>query len=437
MKRIFLLLMIAAMSVLSCKSSQVEPNDINKAKEIYKKYASRNDLTVALIGEYKGYNAVMLKAHTDEEWEFICKEFDIKPEKEINQEFINKRTVVSKSDTSSKNMEDVENFIENIGINIDSLISELHIDTLINDKEIKNVIAVGEVAASIKKLVPELATGDRINKEKFEELYKLIIGHHPQEISENYGIPYERATLMLPNIIIYQSFLNNCKAEEIYFPNVDFNDGITANYMDEGSRVVFEHNFEEDVIASAHNIARRYRCNKSHIERIADYALKIFDAVKKPYGMGKIERLQLQISSLLHDCGNFINMNDAAKNSYYIIANTEIIGFSHKERMEVANIVKYNTHYLPGKNKVSAELDGCDYMNIAKLTAILRIANVLDKSHTQKIEDLSVSVKDNQLVITANTYEDIALEAGLFESRADFFEKIYGIRPILRQRRTV
>ena len=87
MKRIFLLLMIAAMSVLSCKSSQVEPNDINKAKEIYKKYASRNDLTVALIGEYKGYNAVMLKAHTDEEWEFICKEFDIKPEKEINQEF--------------------------------------------------------------------------------------------------------------------------------------------------------------------------------------------------------------------------------------------------------------------------------------------------------------------------------------------------------------
>lgn len=307
----------------------------------------------------------------------------------------------------------------------------------LNDKEIKNVIAVGEVAASIKKLVPEFGAGDRINKSQFEELYKLIIGHHPQEISEKYGIPYERATLMLPNIIIYQSFLNNCKAEEIYFPNVDFNDGITASYMDEGSRVVFDHNFEEDIIASAHNIARRYRCNKSHIERIADYALKIFDAVKKPYAMGKIERLQLQISSLLHDCGNFINMNDAAKNSYYIIANTEIIGFSHRERMEVANIVKYNTHYLPGKNKVSAELDGCDYMNIAKLTAILRIANVLDKSHTQKIEDLSVSVKDNQLLITASTYEDIALEAGLFESRADFFEKIYGIRPILRQRRTV
>jgi len=307
----------------------------------------------------------------------------------------------------------------------------------LNDKEIKNVIAVGEVAASIKKLLPAAERGDKVSKEQFEELYKLIISHHPQEISDKYGIPYERATLMLPNIIIYQSFLNNCKAEEIYIPNVDFNDGIVASYMDEGSRVVFDHNFEEDIVASAYNIAKRYRCNRDHIDRITDYALKIFDSIKKPFALGKIERLQLHISALLHDCGNFINMNDAAKNSYYIIANTEIIGFSHKERMEVANIVKYNTHFLPGKNKISAELDDCDYMKIAKLTAILRIANVLDKSHTQKIEDLSVSIKGEQLIITAKTYEDIALEAGLFESRADFFEKIYGVRPILKQRRTV
>lgn len=307
----------------------------------------------------------------------------------------------------------------------------------LNDKEIKNVIAVGEVAASIKKLVPEMDSGEKISKAQFDELYKLIIGHHPQEISEKYGIPYERATLMLPNIIIYQSFLNNCKAEEIYFPNVDFNDGIAASYMDEGSRVVFDHNFEEDVVASAYNIAKRYRCNKNHIDRTTYYALKIFDSVKKLHGMGKIERLQMQISALLHDCGNFINMSDGARNSYHIIANTEIIGFSHKERMEVANVVKYNSLYLPGKEKVSAELDGCDYITIAKLTAILRLANVLDKSHTQKIEDINVAIKGNEMIITATTYEDISLEAGLFESRAEFFEKVYGIRPILRQRRTV
>lgn len=80
MKRIFLLLMIAAV-MLSCEKNEMESPYTTAAKEIYNKYAPRENLTVALVGEYKGYNAVMLQAHTDEEWEFICKEFDIDPEK--------------------------------------------------------------------------------------------------------------------------------------------------------------------------------------------------------------------------------------------------------------------------------------------------------------------------------------------------------------------
>ena len=69
--------------------------------------------------------------------------------------------------------------------------------------------------------------------------------------------------------------------------------------------------------------------------------------------------------------------------------------------------------------------------------AILRIANILDKSHLQKIEDVNISIKDDKLVISAITYDDISLEAGLFESRASFFEQVYGIRPVLRLRRNI
>lgn len=307
----------------------------------------------------------------------------------------------------------------------------------LNDKEIKNVVAIGEVANAVKKIAPELAIDDRIKREQFDAIYKRVVSMSPHELSEKYGIPYERATLMLPNVIIYKSFLNNCKAEEIYVPKVDFCDGILASYMDEGSRTMFDHNFEEDIIASAYAISKKYKSNKNHIEKTAEYALKIFDAIKKNYNLGKKERLQLQIASLLHECGNYISMQNAAVNSYYIVANSEIIGLSHKERMEIANIIRYNVLYLPSKDKISAELDGCDYMTIAKLTSILRLANILDKSHVQKIDDINVTIKEDNLIISAKTYEDISLEAGLFEDRAEFFEKIYGLRPVLRLRRGV
>lgn len=97
MKRIFLLLMIAVV-MLSCQRNEVESTYTTAAKEIYKKYALRENLTVALIGEYKGYNAVMLQAHTDEEWEFICKEFDIDPEKKNETD----------SDTKEKKVDDMD-----------------------------------------------------------------------------------------------------------------------------------------------------------------------------------------------------------------------------------------------------------------------------------------------------------------------------------------
>ena len=84
MKRIFLLLMMAAV-VLSCERNEMENPYTTATKETYKKYAPRENLTVALLGEYKGYNAVMLQAHTDEEWQFICKEFDIDPEKKMEK----------------------------------------------------------------------------------------------------------------------------------------------------------------------------------------------------------------------------------------------------------------------------------------------------------------------------------------------------------------
>lgn len=302
----------------------------------------------------------------------------------------------------------------------------------LNDKEIKNIIAVGEVVDTIKHIIPDLTYSEKISREQFEKMSRILVTKTPQQLSEKYGIPFERATLMQPALIIYQSFLNNCKAEEIYAPNVDFCDGIVSSYMDEGKRVVFDHNFEDDIVATAQSMNKRYRCNRAHTDKVAELSLMLYDSMKKLHGMGKKERLQLQIAAILHECGNFINLHDGALNSYYIVANTEIIGLSHKERMEIANIIKYNLYYLPSMDAITKDLDGADYVTIAKLSAILRIANVLDKSHTQKIKDVSVSFKDEQMVISVKTYEDLSLESGLFEKRADFFEQVYGIRPVLR-----
>ena len=132
-------------------------------------------------------------------------------------------------------------------------------------------------------------------------------------------------------------------------------------------------------------------------------------------------------------------MSNLGECSYNIILYTEIIGVSHLEREMVANVVKYN-HLKFGYYDImaqSSKVDKQTYLTIAKLTAILKLANGLDRSHKQKFKDIKVALKDHNLVITVNTNEDITLEKGMLGDRADFFEEVFSIRPMIKQRKIV
>ena len=82
---------------------------------------------------------------------------------------------------------------------------------------------------------------------------------------------------------------------------------------------------------------------------------------------------------------------------------TEIIGLSHSEREMIAYTVKFNTSpfvYYTGVGGRKADLSKEEYLIIAKMTAILRIVNAMDRTHRQKCKDVTVALKDHELRVT-------------------------------------
>lgn len=80
-------------------------------------------------------------------------------------------------------------------------------------------------------------------------------------------------------------------------------------------------------------------------------------------------------------------------------------------------------------------LDQVSYVIVAKLAAILRVSNAMDRSHKQKFKNVKAVVKEKELVITIESVDDIILERGLFYVKAGFFESVFGIRPVIREKR--
>ena len=161
--------------------------------------------------------------------------------------------------------------------------------------------------------------------------------------------------------------------------------------------------------------------------------------MKKVHGMGDRERLLLQIAVQLHDCGKYISMGDVAECSYQIIMATEIIGLSTVERQIIANAVRYNTTEFVYYSEIAGEvgMDRSVYLLIAKLTAILRIANAMDRSHYQKVKNMKAMLKDRTLLLTVDSEQDISLELGLLMDKVEFFEEVFGIRLVFRRKRKV
>ena len=105
----------------------------------------------------------------------------------------------------------------------------------------------------------------------------------------------------------------------------------------------------------------------------------------------------------------------------------------------ISYIVKFNTtdfEYYEEFSKHTA-ISREQYLVIVKLTAILRLVNAMDRSHKQKFDDVKISLKDGELLILVNTQEDITLEKGLFPEKAEFFEEVFHIHPVIRQKKSM
>lgn len=305
------------------------------------------------------------------------------------------------------------------------------------DREISNIIVVDDYLSKAMQN-PEICGGRKgfMTKAQCLDFVENIKGKNSREMAQLLKIGEEESFLLYNSAVLMKRFLEILDADLLWAPGVTLCDGIAYEYAQKNKLMKLEHDFEKDIIASASTISKRYMGSKKRSESMENIALTIFDSMKKVHGLKNRERLLLQLSARLYDCGKYISMTNVGESSYSIIMATEIIGLSHVEREMVANIVKYNRvdfAYYSELGKTTG-LDYHAYLVVAKLTAILKLANGLDRSHKMKFKTIQATLKEKELFLTVDAAVDLTLEKGLIEPKAQFFEEVFSIRPVIRQK---
>ena len=276
-----------------------------------------------------------------------------------------------------------------------------------------------------------------VTADQFKETYDKIMPLNPDDISRQYEIAPETALMIPQSMIFCRVLLERIGAQTLWLMDASICDGLCYDYGIANKLIKSSHNFDDDIIAASRNIAKRYKSNQPHIRFMEDMCLTIFDRMKKIHGMKKRERLLLQIAAILHNCGKYISLINVSDCAYNIIMATEIIGLTTDERRIIAYVVKFNNEPFQYYREISSDdpISEEEYLLIAKLTSIMRVANALDRGHKQKCKDANVTLKDKKLIITVTTSEDLSLEKITLKERAAFFDEVFNVQPVIHQKK--
>lgn len=182
-----------------------------------------------------------------------------------------------------------------------------------------------------------------------------------------------------------------------------------------------------DRMESVRAFARKCRSNERHDRHIAMLAGRLFDALQSRLMLPAEARELLTAAALLHDVGYLISHSGHHKHAYHLIVHGDIRGFSGREVELIANIARYHRRAAPKKSHPNfARLEPADRRLVRVLAGILRVADGLDRTHTQRVSDVRAVWRAGRLGLRLAARSDPRIEVGDALRKAALLERAIG-----------
>ena len=158
-------------------------------------------------------------------------------------------------------------------------------------------------------------------------------------------------------------------------------------------------------------MAKRYEVSMKHVRHVAALSHRLFETLQPVHRLPAAAGKLLEAAAILHDVGHFVSGTGHHKHSAYLVASSDMPGFTDKERLAIAAVCRFHRKSMPqARHSHFQALDLETRRWVTGLAAILRIADSLDRGHSQKVRDVATSLRDGALSLAIEAESDADLE---------------------------
>lgn len=297
----------------------------------------------------------------------------------------------------------------------------------------KNIIATGSELFYLGQLAgQDTRKNPYLRSKEFETLFNRLMNTQPLALTMELGIPADVAELLLPAALILNKYFNQDQMKGVYLPFASLCDGLLTDLAEDLFRYKSTYDHRNDLIATAKQMAARYRSDIAHTEQVERIALAIYKAIHRRFKLPVRDRFLLRLVTILHDIGIFVDTSDFDVHTSHIILVSELIGLTWREQETIAFACSFGVRndltipaYLRLRSQPFRE-------HVLQLAAILRIAVALDASRTQKVTQLEVKLKGNTLQMMLHGMESFELENWALSRSRQLFCNLFGLELNIR-----
>jgi len=270
----------------------------------------------------------------------------------------------------------------------------------------------------------------RIQGEDFFRFLNKIKIMPLSDIMEGFGLNYQKASSLLPALHIGANIFQLTAASQLIVPPASALDGVYMQFASSPEQL--KRVFKDQILASAWSLAKHYHSDLNHADYVREKAMKIYDFIYKRKQLKVYSPIILETAAILHDIGSYVSGSSHHKHGQYLINNSPIFGLNAEQKEWVGHIVRYHRKAMPkGTHRSYMNLPREARIQIQQLSAVLRLADALDRSHQQNL-DFSLSLDENRLILHCKGHPDLTLVKDSLDQKSDLFQDIFGLKILIR-----
>jgi len=242
------------------------------------------------------------------------------------------------------------------------------------------------------------------------------------------GIGPRRSEIIVAGAHVYADLLESFELPGFRYSPLGLRDGMLAQMLaEQDPRTIVHREFERERWKGVEETCRRYGTDPRQAEPVRQHAAQLFRDLESVHELPAEYQTWLEAAAMLRDIGKFLNHQGYHRHAQYIVANSELYGFTPQQRVITSAIARYLGKSRPEREgRTMRQVPAEEFEHVRRAVVLLRLAVALNQDRASDVLQVRVRVYPKRVLLELRPGRTGAeLELWSLRKEANYFREVF------------